>query len=186
MADFRTPLPIHRAAFARVAPTLALPADGLEALRKAFQAAERSGDTPRMFLDVRETLGGFVWCWPWFEECARSMRSAGVWPHAYPGLGISPKAEWQGIPHTSKCHLVTEALAAAVQSEREMADLASLKRDGGLPAPRLLLHLDNERCAASAWAMKEHSPAIERGDLRNPPPYFPGCAVSLRVKRRTR
>ena len=181
MVDFKTPLPIHRKAFARIAPTLGLSDAGKDELRKAFQAADRSGDTRRTYHDGREALGRFAWYWPWFDDCAADMEAAGVWPFRWQEVGIAVDTGWHDIPHSVKCELVTATLASAVYAERELASLKELQGPFAVGNPRLDLRIDDDRCAASRWAFDKHARAVAGGDLSALPPYFPGCAVSVRI-----
>jgi len=180
MADFRTPLPAHRAAFARMAPGFDLPAAAKEELRTLFQAAERSGDPARLRRTLRDFFGQYIWHWPWFDTCAAELEAAGVWPLCWTQDGITPDTRWQAIPHNVKADLVGRALVTAAYTERDLANLRQLQRDG-VSRPIGRLHLDDDRCAASRWAFARHALAVERGDFATLPPLFPGCAVSFRI-----
>lgn len=177
MPDFRTPLPIHKAAFARIAPGLAMPREGLELLRTAYQAADRSGDPKRFWRDVSDALAQHVWRWPWLEACAALMQDAGLWPLAWTQEGVPRPFEWYEVSHAARVNLMLRTLGSAVATERA---LASLKDAGGVPV-KLTLKSGDPRCAASIDAEVKHIARVEAGDRSALPPYFPGDATDLRL-----
>lgn len=177
MADFRTPLPIHKAAFARVAPGLAMPREGLERLRTAYQAADRSGDPKRNWRDVCDALAQHAWRWPWLEVCAAQMQGTGLWPLAWTQEGLPQPLDWHEVSHAARVNLMLQTLGAAVATERA---LASLKDVGGIPV-KLTLESGDPRCVASIDAESKHIAKVEAGDRSALPPYFPGDATYLRL-----
>lgn len=183
MADFSTPLPIHKAAFPRIGGQLAMPAPAIEELRKLFQAAERRG-VP--FQEIAAAVGSVVgeedWRWPWFEATRAMVVGTFTLPLDWQQEGIPLTAEWDRIPHAKKVRLLTSTMCAALYVERELASWRSLK---GSQA-RLELKINDKRCATSRVLQLEHAAAIAAGDVRNLPPFFPGdqCYLAVDVRRR--
>lgn len=176
MTDFRTPLPIYRAAFARIAPGLGLPAQGKEELRTAYQAADRSGDTRRLYRDVGQAVGGYVWTWPWMEACALELEKEGVWPFLWSWNRINRPFDWSMITHNARVDVLVATLASAVSTERFLANhrmLTIVTYETGLAT-------SDERCTASTACQMRFADAVARGDFRNAPPYFPGDTTYLR------
>lgn len=183
MADFRTPLAAHRASFARIGPTFDLPAAAREALRRRFQAAERSGDPHRMRRDVGDVVGDCLWGWPWYDECVSHFMAEDVWPKAWARLNIVPGTLWQSVPHNPRVELVCRTLSAAAYSERDRAQTAELE----IPSGRELL-ASGPDCPAEAIMVAAHGPRIAAGDESSLPPYFPGdgCRVQVVFSRRAK
>jgi len=184
-ADFRTPLKIHRAAFARVAPGLDMPEAGKEAVRTAFQAADRSGEPRRMPRDVSEAIGDFAWRWPWLEDCARQLHAAGVWPHEWRREGLTFPPDWHAVPHNARVRLLVRTLYGAVMTEKALAVIEEHRRDGVFPWFLALTNGD-PRCPASALMVARHAAAIRAGDHRRLPPFFPGDWCDLHASWRDR
>lgn len=185
MADFKTPLPIHKAAFTRIGARLAMPAAAIEDLRKTFQSAERRGLPSR---DIAAAVGSVVgeadWRWPWFDATRGVIQATGTVPLDWQQEGIPLTAEWDRIPHAKKVRLLTSALAIALYVERELESWRSLTRDR--TAARLDLRVNDRRCSTSLALQHKHAPAVEAGDVQHLPPYFPGdqCYLAIDVRRR--
>lgn len=181
MPDFRTPLPIHRAAFARIAPGLDMAPKGIEALRTAYQAADRSGDPKRLWRNVSDVLAEEVWRWPWMEQCAADLRRRGLWPHDWIENKIAQPLEWSAVSHAARTRLMLATLGAAVFTTRQLADFQALVKDGVI-RPTLTLKTGDQRCGASIAYEMEYKSAVEAGDFRALPPFFPGDATSVRIE----
>ena len=182
MSDFKTPLPIHRAAFGRVAPGLGLPDVGKERLRTAFQAAERRGlpfeDVARA---VSEAVGEFVWTWPWLEQQAERLARRGLVPLDWTTEAIRMPFDWHQVPHAVRVRLLTGVMFSAVQTEGALAEMKSLR--DGVVAFHFALRCDDPRCPASVAMVGDHHRAVTAGDASQLPPFFPGDHCSLRIER---
>lgn len=183
MADFKTPLPIHKAAFPRIGGQIAMPAGAIEELRKMFQSAERRGlPAHEIEAAVGSVVGEEDWHWPWFAASRAVIQATGTIPLDWQQEGIPLTVEWDRIPHAKKVRLLTRALSGALHVERELANLRALK---GFPA-RLDLLVNDERCDTSRAVQRQYAEAIAGGDFRHMPPFFPGdgCYLSIDVRRR--
>jgi hypothetical protein len=179
MADVRTPLPIHRVAFARIAPTLNMPSDNLEELRKAFQAAERNGDPRREWRDVSDTVAHCIWSWPWMEDSAQRFAREGIWPLRWLQDKVPCPLDWHQVTHAARVQLLLYTLHGAVSTEKALAAFKENKRDNIIPG-RLSLETGDRRCAASIDAEVRFQPQVAGGNLSVLPPFFPGDATELR------
>lgn len=183
MPDFKTPLPIHKAAFPRIGGQLDMPTGAIEDLRKMFQSAERRGlPSTEIAEAVGRVVGEQDWRWPWFHASRAVIQATETIPLDWQQEGIPLTIEWDRIPHAKKVRLLTGAMSAALYVERELANLRSLK---GYHA-HLDLLVNDERCPTSRALQRRYAPAISGGDLRHLPPYFPGdcCYLSIDVRRR--
>lgn len=204
--DFRTPLAIHRAAFARVASGFIMPADGLEDLRRRFQAADRSGDSRGPRAAILEVLSSVVWDWPWLHSAARDMVEDGLWPFEWRELGLLPcqdwdtekaaaqrdgrspaASNWAEIPLGPKVDLVLATLYSALSTEKALAGWRNLSReDLAMKMYVLELKIGDERCGAAAAMIRRYEAAIRGGDLSRLPPFFPADPTDLRLTIETR
>lgn len=176
-----TPLPIHKAAFARMAPGIDLPPEGRERLRKAFQAAERKG-LPGRDIDraISQVVGDYIWRWPWFEATALSVQRAGWLPLDWAHQGITMPVTWDAIPHNVRVTLLCGALCSAVYNEKQLDAWQAVKPIAGSRfRPRLQNH--EPRCAASSALMHRHAAAVAACDFAELPPYFAGDHTALEV-----
>lgn len=171
--DFRTPLSIHRAAFARISAGIGLPPQALEGLRTGYQAAERSGDPKREIDAVSNVVGDYVWTWPWFDQCAVRLVAGGLAPFAWVQSGLAAPFHWPDVPHNMRVRLLILTLGVAVFSEKHLVTVAMLRKNAVATYSSELSVLD-QRCLASAAMVAKHGAAIASGDLTALPPYFPG------------
>lgn len=175
--DFKTPLPVHRAAFARISPGLDMDPECKDEVRKAFQAADRGGRPfTDMWLAVAQAAGECVWAWPWWDECAARLIASGVIPFDWVEEKIQPPASWAQVPHNVRARILTATLASALETEKA---LAGMRGDG----PFELVNPE-KRCAASIDALLQHGPGIARGQKAPLPPFFPGDHCYIRPARR--
>jgi hypothetical protein len=180
MADFKTPLPIHRAAFARMATGLCLPDDAKKQLRTAFQAAERRGIPFReIAAAVSEIVGEHVWTWPRLEHQAEQLAALGLVPLEWEQERIQIPLRWADVPHGVRVRLLTGDLLSAVAAERTLSEFAGLK--GSATRFSLALRSADPRCRASAAMVARHAGTIGTGNHTVLPPFFPGdrCHLSL-------
>jgi hypothetical protein len=172
--DFRTPLPIHRAAFRRIGPTLEMPETAREELRRRFQVDERSGKPAREMQGVNEVLSSVVWRWPWFEQRAAEFAEEGMLPRAWEEANIAPGDGWHDIPHGAKVRFVFDALMSALQTEKRLGDLSTMLAGAPSGAYWLDLRSGDQRCPATGVTIEKHRAAIRGGDHALLPPFFPG------------
>lgn len=180
--DFRPPLKMCRASFARIGPGLGLPDDAKEEVRKIFQAAERRGAPHR---ETSEQLGWIVgehiWTWPWWDEWAATFNRNGQLPRYWEQEGIKLPARWAEVPHGPRCRILTSTLAIALSA---VWNLEQMQESMVFDMYRISLQGNDDLCPVTIETVARFRPLIEAGDYSNLPPYFPGDGSSLRFERK--
>lgn len=198
--DMRTPLDVHRAAFARVAGRFVMSATALEELRRIYQAAERNGDPRREREAVLDVLSRHNWDWPWLESSALAMEKAGVWPLAWRQIGLlgqqgwAPGDEtsepddptqitrrWNALPLAPRVDTVLATLRTAVSTEKALLRWREVTPDEHRMFRYTLELQFDDRCPASEHFAAICERRIASGDLSRLPPFFPGDTSWLRV-----
>lgn len=183
MRDFGTPTVHIRAGFDRIASGLTLPWGARRSLYRRFHEAHSSGDPRQEQNAISDTLAGKSWTWPWWEDCASTMRSNSVWPRTWTERAIDKNTQWQGIAEGAKFDLLKFSMGAAVYLER---DVASFKETRDALPYGVELCVGDHRCKAEEYFVSIYKEAVAAWEFANRPPFFPGDGSLIRLEQTRR
>lgn len=110
-------------------------------------------------------------------ECERQR----VWPLTWALEKVPRPFNWHLTTHAARTNLTLAALHSALQTEKALAAYRQNAADGAVSG-RLVLAAGDDRCGASVDAQMRFSPQVQRGELSQLPPYFPGDHTMLRFE----
>jgi hypothetical protein len=154
----------------KVASGLILPPGAADDLLAAFAPAHRSGNPREELKAVQGVLGGRTWTWTWMLTAADRLMEIGIWPWWWDRNGFHAGGNWSDVPEATQLELLVQSLWAACYVARDEAQMRHHMAEFGWPVK---LRIGREECQAEAYFFREYAGAIEAGDYRVRPPFFP-------------
>jgi hypothetical protein len=125
---------------------------------------------------LKARIAGEAWTWPWFEEWHNFFETEDLWPYMWPAFEPD-EDELDDYSVVERAEFRRRAVAPLISHAAAMTAYRDVALSKAPPSAKWRLSSTGD--STEERIANQYRPAIERGDLRVLPPFFPGDRTGL-------